>query len=397
MSLCPEYYIDCNYGTLIVRPAGKIAGFWLRNDNGVFCLSAEKENRFNQLMLPFNHIRQLEPLKQLLQNISPRIMRGMSQFKSGQRGILRFCINGGLFALELVEDCPALAYLIVYRLIPKTPTKTLADGLLIILEQKRGEILARMNWPSDKGVIKLLRKIPAQECCADLFHDLRKLLTSGNQNKIKLLRHLPVLNRYVVKLLNDKELSLYFANSFYKELSQIDLADDPPEGWEVLDFKKYLIDAITNGFHLSPLRSLADLDDLHGKFITWLANANFNEKIKDLVFPPPPLPKTIIKIENNEQFGVFPIETGADLWREGVEMNHCIAGFAQDIDRAKGWRYAYHVNLPGEPPATLMIRSYGDDWEIEGLQGKHNTEVSSSVDHWVNNWLTSQTCQLRDD
>lgn len=391
MSVCGEYHLACEFGTLIVNAVGHDADFWLRNDKGVFKLCSKKEAGQKQLRLPFEHNIKLELLEKLLQNTGKRAMQAVAEFNCGRREILQFCINGGQPALELVNDCPALAYLIASKLLPNTAPESLPEALQDILTQKRRAVLAQINWLPAEWVINVLRKIPASQCSADIFDNIGFLLRSENSNKIKVLRHLPVLHRLAVKFLADEELSPYFAYSFYEAISENTPDSRLPAGLEVFDLKPQLLEAISNGFYLPPLKSLADLKYLHERFIRWLMRADHYEEIKKVVFPSPPFFKSVIKKEAGEEFGIFPLENGPAIWREGEEMNHCIAGYTEQILNAKGSRYAYHVKLPGEPEATLLIGSAGFVWYIEELKGKHNHDASDYVELWVKKWLASQT------
>lgn len=391
MSVRGEYHIACEYGTLIVYVAGHDGDFWLRNDKGVFKLCSKKEACQKQLRIPFDHNLKLELLEKLLQNTGKRAMQAVAEFNCGRREILQFCINGGQPALELAKDCPALAYLIASKLLQNISPKLLPETIQDILTQKRRALLAQINWPPAEWVIKVLRKIPASQCSADMLGNIGFLLMSGNSSKIKVLRHLPVLHRVAVKFLTDEELSPYFTYSFYEAMSEISPDSSLPAGFEVFDLKQQLLEAISNGFYLPPLKSLADLKYLHERFIRWLMRADHYEEIKKVVFPAPPFLKTVIKKEAGEEFGIFPLENGAALWREGEEMNHCIAGYTEQIVNAKGSRYAYHVKLPHEPAATLLIGSAGFVWYTEELKGKHNQDASDYVELWVKKWLASQT------
>jgi len=390
MSLSGIFHIACEYGALIVKAAaGREAEFWLRNDRGLLklCLGGKPCRR--QLLLPFDQNIKLAHLEKLLQSTSKEAIQAVGEFGYGQKDILQFCLNGGQPAFELVRDCPALAYLIANKILPRISPEIRSEVTRDILAQKRTAALARINWPAEKWIARLLRKIPPSQCSAEMFDDILLILLSEDSARIKVLRHLHVLYSFVVELLADKDFSPLLAYSFYEDMSTLPTEPELSPGFEVFELRRMILRSIAKGLRVPPLKSVADLASLHERLIQWLtAKVNY-EEIKEIVFQPPPLPGKVFKNET-EEFGVFPLENGKALWREGVAMKHCLAGYAEQILYSKGAMYAYHVRLPNAPEATLMIRSFGFGWHIKELRGKHNLEPPVHVVRWVKSWLAGQ-------
>ena len=395
MSIEDGYYWNCDFGNIILGIDGEVTGFWLNHENGVYKFALANKERLYQLNLFAMHID--VPIRQLLQKVGPKVLQAVSKFHSRQCEIFRFCLGGGQLAIDLVSDCPALSYLVARHILRNGQgPENLYEDILDILTVKRQKMLSEIQWPHEKWILKLLSKIPASECCDDLFLQLRKILESGNGNsdKIKVLRHISALDNHIVKLLSDDDIYPYLTNSFFKEIDNANATENDFlfDEWEWLfDLKKEILDAISKGFRISPLKSLSDLSDLHDSLIEWLSNIDYRDEIKDIIFPLSPFPKTVIQKKNDEEFGIFPIENGNDLWREGDEMQHCISGYAHHIVESNGWTYAYHVKLPYQPPATVMITSNGSEgWFVKEIKGKHNQVVSPYVVRWVVDWLKNQ-------
>lgn len=399
MNLSGVYYINCGLGTLIISSSGEHGGLWLRNNDGVNKLLDLKElevfpvNNENSLqaLLPFKHIVKRNQYAQFLFLVTERILKVVSLFPEDHKKLLQLCFSIGLPAVEIVEDCPALAFLIAtYNEDNKPYTETSRlKKQEMLMKCSRKKALEYLGLPGTKSFAKLLRKIPASECSIKLMKNVEDILHSGESEKIQILRHLPTINRLSVLILSDDDLFPFFESSFFVEVSkQSDQSDCLQDSWQLFDYKNLLIDSKSRGIKIPPIKSFYDLENTHDQLIEWTMQNEFYEEVKDIVFSPPPLSDLIISEHGSKRQGIFSLSSGAALWHEGMKMNHCIAGYAQQIRDANGWLYAYHVALPIQVPATLLIEYLCGKWRILEIRGPHNNEVASTVIREVEKWLT---------
>ena len=87
----------------------------------------------------------------------------MEKFNDGRDSLLNFFIKHGLAAVELAEDCPALAYVAAACSYNEFNPSRIQD-IDQIPKKKRTEILKLAGYLNEKWVAKLFRKIPISQC-----------------------------------------------------------------------------------------------------------------------------------------------------------------------------------------------------------------------------------------
>ncbi len=111
----------------------------------------------------------------------------------------------------------------------------------------------------------------------------------------------------------------------------------------------------------------------------WTDELNKRAEESTLLFPPPPFPGTNY---------IQPITSLGNLYREGREMRHCVASYAEII--MEGVSYIYKVLSPER--ATLEIRKTEQGlWCLVQIKRVHNQMVNEETLSAVESWLAS--CQ----
>ena len=98
------------------------------------------------------------------------------------------------------------------------------------------------------------------------------------------------------------------------------------------------------------------------------------ERIKSLIFPPPPLP-------GNKS--VVPLDSPAMVLEEGKMQHYCVAPYMDKI--SVGRNYFYRVLAPER--ATLLLVCSGGIWFIERISAACNKSVSSETKRAAIEWL----------
>jgi PcfJ-like protein len=84
---------------------------------------------------------------------------------------------------------------------------------------------------------------------------------------------------------------------------------------------------------------------------------------------------------------ILPIQSRAELYREGHAMHHCVASYAGDVLR--GVNYVYSIQRDGERIATLALERCLPHPAIDQVRGPCNAPASREVMTIVQRWLRS--------
>jgi hypothetical protein len=100
----------------------------------------------------------------------------------------------------------------------------------------------------------------------------------------------------------------------------------------------------------------------------------------DFAFPAPWFPAA--KLGDYE---LMPIESSAELYREGSAMHHCVGTFASEV--RCGHFCIFSIRLDGERVATLSLFRSNNRAELAELRGPCNApepkEITGAVRHWL--------------
>ncbi len=300
--------------------------------------------------------------------------------------LLRFCLQGGAPAIELAISCPALALLAASTLDHIDGFADYNQNAKSLLEQKRHHILGRLGFPAERWVVELFTKIPSRLASPLLFDDLNKILLGNNAWKIKILRHLPSLNKLVIDTLLDPFIAAIATPRFYLEACQY------PEKFSDVKVHTLLADLrpLQNRLRGSEipaslkLTRLSDLARVHDKLYQHHLN-QLRREISAAIFQEPPVPAKHFMAEEKE-YGIYPIADGRALLAESRAMKHCIASYYEEL-REHDDLYAYHLSIPPGEQATCLIGRYSGQWSLLEMRGVANSSASSSANRFVKHWL----------
>ena len=110
-----------------------------------------------QLSLSFGVNEPIDLLAEQLGSQFRRILNVLRVFKERQAEVLYFCLAGGVSALEIVEQCPALGFLCAGQC-SQSCSPTTCINVKSWVTSKRQELLARVGFPDEKWVVRLLQK-----------------------------------------------------------------------------------------------------------------------------------------------------------------------------------------------------------------------------------------------
>jgi PcfJ-like protein len=108
--------------------------------------------------------------------------------------------------------------------------------------------------------------------------------------------------------------------------------------------------------------------------------SNMDDSPEGLALPPPWYPAAI-----QGDFEIVPVTTAVDLYREGHEMHHCVATYADDI--RNGTSYVFSVRQNCERVATMSLVRDCARILIDQVRGPCNTAPPKAIMTAVRQWL----------
>jgi hypothetical protein len=89
-------------------------------------------------------------------------------------------------------------------------------------------------------------------------------------------------------------------------------------------------------------------------------------------------------------YEILPIDSSAELYREGAAMHHCAGTYANDVKR--GYSYFYSIRSDGKRVATLALdrAAVGNSVAISQLRGPCNAQPPKAISLTVQRWLHTQ-------
>lgn len=421
-----DFEFETRFGTISVVMRGyrtwpdreNIITAKLFNQKRVVVQSTCRDDLPRQQLLPFG--RNLEEGEwfrdsvEILHEVFPLL----HDFTYNQENIVQLCVLGGRYAIDLLRSSPALAFYLSFKVLSWSEPEDREKYTLELVRSKRIDILTYMSMHPARWVVKLYNKIPDEECSYLIFRLLynvieqqireearaidlslndrgvRKKLLSliMNKKKIKVLRHLPQINRFVLEVMGSNELDSLFESTFYYDACRVPLDDASEVAFNLRELRRLMRTEQYNQENIQEticLKNIRDIHNYHERFVERLVEEpSFHyTNIVGLEFPPPPVPELRFE-KGGKEWGIIPMTNGEELWKEGSKMHHCVASYAWSISRIGGQSYVYHVELPHENPATVLIeKGYDGRFRIVEIRGVCNDDVGDRVKEMVEGWL----------
>jgi hypothetical protein len=364
--------------------------------------------KINQLNPIFKYSHQIyRYVDQLTKNLKTALLE-MESYPISSNNMLKYFLFGGERALQLSKTCPVLAILVAGReshcLCPLEYEKRIQT----ILGKQGQLILAHYGFHKSRNFYNILRKFGKNSIELLELYKINNLVAASRMgfefpyNKspykkaFKVLCHVSHLSNTTIKLLFNKVLSEVLEYGFFNDFSKlkcdrekIKLSSQLKEIEKILREHDYI-----DVRKLPKVKNLGDVNKLYSIVISLECEEIQFHEYEKIVFRCPPKEKFSIFLDEKE-YGIFPITSGGALWKEGRNMHHCIASYAEDIALKDNEIYAYHVSYPGEKPASLLIKKNNcGEWEIEELLGITNQPVGFGTTAMVEKWIENKMNHL---
>lgn len=311
----------------------------------------------------------------LANTIPEHVRSAISGFPSEHWHLLRLAAAGGGPALDLMRGTPALAVALAsarrFRFIAR-PLRA-ARSLLA-----RGKSLAGiahwLGFPGTKAAIRMLRKVAPEGLNSAVLRHVRTILIDPRIHHRA--AHLPILSRPCIRVLSDPLLEGAVDQAFLHALAEETSLEGVWRLKDILDMHTMLEAA---GTPFPRLGRVADLERLHDEMVDRLNDQDFG----DAILPPPPAPGTEC---------ILPIQTTAELQKEGRTMHHCVASLLPKI--MNGHSAVYRVLAPERCTMSLRwVPGPQPEWVIDQVKLARNKEPAKGTLWTLKTWLADTPFQ----
>lgn len=286
---------------------------------------------------------------------------------------LHFLHETGSAGEDLFNSNPGLAWLLASMYMSGSPgefeegARRLREGLC----RRQRDQLALLRLPTEKWLVKLLRRLEMNVNPKDTLNFLRFLAREEQARKIVL--HLDALPSRLVKIIEPSILSVLTV-PMAREMADTSLDDQQFEDYQRTVF--YMGVLFRRGVDMPRFHCVREMEN-------WLDQKKHRVAIKKIIpptpkadYPPPPF-------KGNKQ--IIPIRTRQALDFEGSTMNHCVARLH---DFLKSGRIAvYSVYHPKRATLALERLSEGQ-WVFFDYKFRCNHRPTKEGWTFIRQWLT---------
>ena len=300
--------------------------------------------------------------------------------------ILCLLFRGGNYALELMQTNPAIGYLLsAYAVFHPLKSKKYWQSSTKLITKKRKDILGYFGFPACETMVKTFAKIKPESCSTNIFFILRTSL-QNNPNLLRTLSYFPVHNDYSLFLVC-KRLDIMQNYNLIAEIANMNQEEVLNINSQINDIYRMLEVLRENGLQDRKviLKNITDLNTYHDELVIQIL------KLRKIDFVP--LPEGIAKDIKCHTLWIEHIHNSIELYREGMEMHHCIYSYLSDI-RAKT-RFVARMLYP-ERLTILYENTKNDGLKLKDARGKYNTTPDQNSFCLIKLWLAGVEMDIID-
>ncbi len=295
------------------------------------------------------------------------VRKSVGRFPERQFSLLSFCARCP-GALDLLDSTPAL--MLANSWVFREPVQRPLRSARALLRKKQREQLRWLSFciPSEAAV-RVLRKVPPEICTVELLLYLKDAMAMPEN--LKLLSHVPRINRGLVRIISDPGL---LALATPNLLAEIGLCRDEDRrahlAYDLFDFISLSNCAGQDPFK-TPFQSIRKFHEKYRSVADEVQRWRLLAYLKGLKFPKPPLAGTE---------DIIPLDTVEQLVLEGKRQQHCIAKYAHAI--AAGRLYAYQIITVHEHATATIAEGNNHGkvyWKLRKCRGASNTPITPAA------------------
>lgn len=274
-------------------------------------------------------------------------------------------------AYDLIQSTPALALALsspwVFR---KSPPSHPLRSARSLLGKHQTYIVAWLGFPNAWSTVKILRKLPPEECTVlNLLH-LRDLLGTH----LKTLQHIPHLNGSIIRLMSGQADRYQVSRRFLHEIASNSglLHESVRILRDTLWMRRKLEDHGTLA-----LRSYKQLTRVHDRLVDQMGRMDLR------IIDPPPFPPAPL-VPSSPLLELEPLQTESELLEEGRCQCNCVGAYGARVHRGK--MYLYRLLTPERATVAVVLDKSGK-WQLDEIKSCQNTEVLPDTLYAVLEWI----------
>lgn len=302
-----------------------------------------------------------EEIKQELQKYSTRRWHLLNLFAR--------CTN----SLDLSRSNPALCYALASNWVFHQPAVTKPIRAARSLIGKRQTVIqAWLGFPDTESVRKLLAKICPEAVSVESLLYLRDALK--NPLCLKLLKHLPKINRQALMIASDRRTIQHSSPRLLMDVVNIlDEMGTDGDPVETIDVYRLMLDTVRMAniveWEDCPRRftSLKHLQKIHDQ-LSPLMNAERLRRFNNIPekFADPPF---------TGNANILPLMTPEEICQEGYVQRNCVGSYVLPV--SDGSEFVYRVEAPVR--ATLSVAFKSGSWQPSQLFMARNEPVDPDL------------------
>lgn len=275
-------------------------------------------------------------------------------------------------ALDLSRSNPALCYALASNWVFHKPAVKLPmRAARALAGKKQRQILGWLGFPTTEAARRLLQKIDPAALNVVRLLQIREMLANDGE-MVQWLSHLPRIDPRMLEIVTTRWYRPLLTGRLLREIDALPVGTrgKPPELLLFQDVDRLrwrLPDAPVRG----PFKSLRRLQAYHDELAEVDRQRWEEQRAAGRAggpFPLPPFAGTA---------AIRPLRTADELYREGVEMKHCVGIYGDQV-RA-GQCYIYQVLEPVRATLQVVWNPSARKWQPGELQQAGNRKVPETV------------------
>lgn len=253
--------------------------------------------------------------------------------------------------------------------IPKKPGPL--RWLVRRMGSKREETLQWLKLPATRASLRILRKIPVDECTPEVLAGLALVLMLPSHKKA--LQHVPVVRAAHGLVL--PHLFFSATPTLIHELAKVeglDAARDLAERARQLNDDMRETEYEEESFKLHSLAAFKHLsEEINARKLALAQALQGRNRI------------STVSLREEEQDFATPLVTLAEMQAEGEKMRHCIGSVALLRKAAEGHLCAWSIQCADGRYTVAISKTKNGSWTVHDVKGFANAEPPAWLEEWA--------------